>query len=123
MKRPSPERVRRVKRVLIVDDEPLIRSGLSKVLRGLAVVETADSGAQAIARINTRSYDVCFLDLFLHDASGLDIMRTIQKMSPTTRIAVMTAYADETTREVIRREAYQFLEKPLDLLKIREIIG
>jgi two-component system response regulator PilR (NtrC family) len=112
-----------VKRVLIVDDEPLIRSGLSKALKGLAVVETADSGAQAIARINTRFYDVCFLDVFLPDASGLDLMRTIQKLSPTTRIAVMTAYADETTREVIRKEAYRFLEKPLDLSQIREIVG
>jgi len=50
-------------------------------------------------------------------------MRTIQKISPTTRIAVMTAYADEKTREIIRRETYQFLEKPLDLSKIREIVG
>jgi two-component system response regulator PilR (NtrC family) len=112
-----------VKRVLIVDDEPLIRSGLSKALKGLAVVETADSAAQAMARVNARLYDVCFLDIFLPDASGIDVMRRIQKMSPTTKIAVMTAYADETTREIIRQEAYRFLEKPLDLSQIKEIIG
>jgi two-component system response regulator PilR (NtrC family) len=111
-----------VKRVLIVDDEPLIRSGLSKALGGLAVVETADSGAQAMARVNTRFYDICFLDVFLPDVSGLDVMRRIQKTSPNTKIAVMTAYADETTREMIGREAYRFLEKPLDLSQIREIV-
>ena len=113
----------RVKRVLIVDDEPLIRSGLSKALKGLAVVETADSGAQAIARVNTRFYDVCFLDVLLPDMSGIDVMRQIQKTSPTTRIVVMTAYADEPTREMIRREAYRFMEKPLDLSQIKEIVG
>jgi two-component system response regulator AtoC len=112
-----------VKRVLIVDDEPLICSGLSKALSGLAVVETADSGAQAIARIGTRFYDVCLLDASLPDVSGLDVMRRIQKISPNTKVAVMTAYADETTRETIEREAYRFLEKPLDLSQIREIVG
>ena len=112
-----------MKRVLIVDDEPLIRSGLSKALKGLAVVETAESGAQAIAQVDTRFYDVCFLDVFLPDVSGLDVMRRIRKTSPNTRIAVMTAYADETTRDIVRREAYRFLEKPLDLSQIREIVG
>jgi DNA-binding NtrC family response regulator len=111
-----------VKRVLIVDDEPLIRSGLSKALKVLAVVETADSGAQAIARVNTRFYDMCFLDVFLPDVSGIDVMRHIQKTSPNTKIVVMTAYADETTREIFQREAYRFMEKPLDLSEIKEIV-
>ncbi len=111
-----------MKRILIVDDEPLIRSGLSKALGGLAVVETAASAAQAIARVDSRFYDVCFLDVFLPDMSGIDVMRQIQKTSPNTEIVVMTAYADETTREMIRREACRFMEKPLDLSQIKEIV-
>jgi len=112
-----------VKRVLIVDDEPLIRSGLSKALKGLAVVETAESGAQAIARVAARFYDVCFLDFLLPDLNGLDVMRRIQQTSPNTKIAIMTAYADEATREIIRREAFRLLEKPLDLSQIKEIVA
>jgi DNA-binding NtrC family response regulator len=112
-----------VKRILIVDDEPLIRSGLSKALKGVAVVETADCGEQAITRVNTRFYDLCFLDVLLPDVSGLDVMKRIQKTSPDTRIVMMTAYADEATQEMIRREAYQFMEKPLDLSQIREIVA
>ena len=112
-----------MKRILIVDDEPLIRSGLSKALRGVAVIETADCGAQAIARVNTRFYDVCFLDVVLPDVSGIEVMRQIQKKSPDTKIVVMTAYADETTREIILREAYRFMEKPLDLSQIKEIVS
>ena len=113
----------RVKRILIVDDEPLIRSGLSKALKGVAVVETADSGAQAMARVNTRFYEICFLDVALPDVSGIEVMRQIQKTSPDTKIVVMTAYANETTRETIRREAYRFMEKPLDLSQIKEIVS
>ena len=120
---PPKDELPRVKRVLIVDDEPLIRSGLSKALRGLAVVETADSGAQAMARIATRFYDVCFLDLLLPDVSGLDVMRRIRKTSPNTKVAIMTAYADEATTETIRGEADRFLEKPLDLSQIKEIVA
>jgi DNA-binding NtrC family response regulator len=112
-----------VKRVLIVDDEPLIRSGLSKALKGLAVVETADSGAQAMACIAARFYDVCFLDLLLPDIGGLDVMRRIRKTSPNTKVAIMTAYANEAMAETIRREADRFLEKPLDLSQIREIVA
>ena len=112
---------RAVKRILIVDDEPLIRSGLSKALRGIAVVDTADSGEQANARLNASCYDVCFLDVVLPDVSGLDVMQQIKKTSPNTKIVIMTAYADETTRERIGREAHRFLEKPLDLSQIREI--
>jgi len=122
---PSPlkDESPRVKRVLIVDDEPLIRSGLSKALKGLAVVDTAESGAQAIARIAARFYDVCFLDLLLPDANGLDVMRRIRTASPNTRVAIMTAYADEATLEIVRREAYRLLEKPLDLSQIKEIVA
>jgi len=110
-----------VKRILIVDDEPLIRSGLSKALRSIAVVETADCGEQATARVNASFYDVCFLDVVLPDVSGLDVMQQIKQTSPKTKIVIMSAYADEATREKIAREACRFLEKPLDLSQIREI--
>jgi YesN/AraC family two-component response regulator len=112
-----------VKRILIVDDEPLILSGLSKALRGIAVVETADSGEQANARVNGSFYDVCFLDVVLPDASGLEVMQRIKRTSPNTKIVIMSAYADETTREIIGREADRFLEKPLDLSQIKEIVA
>jgi len=112
-----------VKSVLIVDEEPLIRSGLSKALRDIAVVDTADSGKQASARISACFYVICILALFLPDVSGLDVMREIKKKSPETKVVIMTAYADEATRLIIEQEAYRFVEKPMDLSEIREIVG
>ena len=112
-----------MKSVLIVDEEPLIRSGLSKALRDIAVVDTASSGKQASSRISGCFYDVCILALFLPDVSGLDVMREIKKKSPETKVVIMTAYADEATRLIIEQEAYRFVEKPMDLSEIREIVG
>jgi len=111
-----------VKRVLIVDDEPLIRSALSKALKGIAVVETAATGEQANARVRARSYDLCFLDVVLPDVSGLEVMQQIKKTSPKTKIVIMTAYATDTVREEIQKEAYRFMEKPLNLAQIKEIV-
>jgi DNA-binding NtrC family response regulator len=111
-----------VKRILIVDDEPLILSGLSKALKGIAVVETADTGEQATARVRACSYDVCFLDVVLPDVSGLEVMQQIKKMSPNTEVVIMTAFATDTMREEIRKEAYRFMEKPLHLSQIKEIV-
>ena len=111
-----------MKRVLIVDDEPLIRSALSKALKGIAVVETAATGEQANARVRARSYDLCFLDVVLPDVSGLEVMQQIKKTSPKTKIVIMTAYATDTVREEIQKEAYRFMEKPLNLAQIKEIV-
>jgi DNA-binding NtrC family response regulator len=110
-----------LKRILIVDDEPLIRSGLSRALKDIAVVETAETGEQATARVTASSFDVCFLDIVLPDVSGLVVMQQIKKMSPNTKIVIMTAYASDTTKEEIRKEAYLFMEKPLNLSQIKEI--
>jgi two-component system response regulator PilR (NtrC family) len=111
-----------MKRILIVDDEPLIRFSLSRALKGLAEVETADTGSNANARITSCFYDICFLDICLPDINGLDIMREISRKSPETKVVIMTAYADDSVRKKIDKEAYRFLEKPLDLSQVKAIV-
>jgi DNA-binding NtrC family response regulator len=121
--RHQPEkRLSKVKKVLVVDDQPLIRAGLSRALKGIAVVDTADSAKQANDRMSTCFYDVCIVDAFLPDVRGLAVIREIIRKSPNTKVVVMTAYADEAMREIIEKEAYRFIEKPLDLAEIREIV-
>jgi len=111
-----------MKRILIVDDEPLIRFSLARALEDLAEVETADTGSNANARINACFYDICFLDICLPDINGLDIMREISRISPETKVVIMTAYADDRVRNKIGKEAYRFLEKPLDLSQVKAIV-
>lgn len=111
-----------MKRVLIVDDEPLIRLGLAKALKDLAEVEAVESGKEASSRFASSSYDVCFLDVYLPDVNGIDVLREIRRLSPETIVVMMTAYADEEMRNTIGEEAHRFLEKPLDLGLVKSIV-
>src|SRR4051794_15449762 len=82
-------------RVLVVDDEPLIRWSMSETLsdRGYDVVEASD-GQSAIAAVSdsSRSFDVVLLDFRLPDSNDLTLLSTLRRLSPATQIILMTAY-------------------------------
>lgn len=79
-------------KILIVDDEKLILYSLSKTLgQGGAEVTAVSNGKDALSEIQRVSYDICFLDVQLPDANGLELMKTFRKLSPLTHIIIMTA--------------------------------
>lgn len=112
-----------MKRILIVDDESLILSALSKALLSICPeVKTAMSGAEAINEINSFFYDLCFLDIYLPDVSGIEVMKRINDISPETKIVIMTAYEiSDDIKAAIEDGAYLFIGKPFELLQIKEI--
>ena len=111
-------------RILVVDDELLVRSGISRALKGKAFVETAESAEEAIEAVLARSFDLCLLDVFLPGRNGLDAMRKIKEISPHTKVAIMTgSYLDESLKETIKNEAYAFLEKPFPVSRIWELVS
>ena len=103
-------------RVLIVDDERLIRWSLEQTLEKAGYdVETAESGAAAVAAANQEAPDLVLLDLKLPDSDGIDILRQVRALHPTTQIVIMTAYADVATAvKAMRLGAYDYLPKPID---------
>jgi DNA-binding NtrC family response regulator len=112
------------KRILIVDDEPLILSQMSKALYAICgfhgEIITAANGEDAIKEIDCSFYNICFLDIRLPDMNGLDVMKKIKKMSPDTVIAIMTgSYITEDMERTIGEGASLFLEKPFDFSKIK----
>ena len=119
-----------MKRILIVDDEDLIRYSLSAALRqDDTLVKPVSCGKEALGEIDTLFYDLCFLDVNLPDINGLDLMKTIKQTSPTTKIIIMTARAvaePELVRS-IQENAALFLSKPFDLdsvkLFVERILG
>ena len=109
-------------RVLVVDDEPLILYGISRFLYGRAVVKTVASAEEAIDEIVAQQYDLCFLDIMLPGMTGLDAMKIINELSPTTKVAIMTGNAlDEAMKMQIEDAAYAFIEKPFSLSHIKEV--
>jgi DNA-binding NarL/FixJ family response regulator len=85
-------------RVLLVDDHELIRSGLGAVIDledDMDVVGTAGSVAEAITRFNELRPDVVVADLQLQDGTGLDIVRSIRKVSNDTGLIVLTMHSGD----------------------------
>ncbi|RJQ51543.1 MAG: response regulator [Nitrospiraceae bacterium] len=111
------------KRILIVDDEALIRSGLSKCLSSNnAEIRTVSTGAGALDEIRSYPYDLCFLDIHLPDINGLDVMKTIKDSSPQTRVVIMTAHhVTDDMKNEIKKSAFSFVGKPFDLSQIKTL--
>lgn len=109
-------------RVLIVDDEPLIRTGLLRLFEKSAEVKTVGSAEEALDEIGAQHYDLCFLDFILPGMTGLDAMKIINERSSNTKVAIMTgSHLDEVTKEQIEDTAFAFIEKPFEISRIKEI--
>lgn len=102
-------------RLLIVDDQPLIRRGLAMMLAtepGIEVVGQAADGLEAIELALTTSPDVVVMDLQMPRASGVVATREITARRPATRVVVLTTYDhDELVFEAIRAGAQAYLLK------------
>jgi DNA-binding response OmpR family regulator len=118
------------KRILIVDDESLIRHSLSMALRqDDTFVKAVPCGKDALSEIDTFFYNLCFLDVNLPDINGLDLMKAVKRSSPATKIIIMTgAMVDDPEKlQSIQANANLLLSKPFDLdcvkLFVDQIIG
>lgn len=113
-----------MKKVLVVDDDALIRFSLSAILKTEQTAVTAvETGGAAIEEIDRTTFDACFLDLHLPDMSGSKVMEAMRQNSPSTRIAIMTGgEVSDELMAAIRRQAQLFLEKPFDLHAAKEFV-
>jgi len=102
-------------RLLIVDDQPLIRRGLSLMLAaepGIDVVGQAADGQEAIDRAQQWLPDVVLMDLQMPRVSGVVATREITARLPATRVVVLTTFDDdELVFEAIRAGAHAYLLK------------
>jgi two-component system response regulator AtoC len=106
-----------VKRVLVIDDEPSIRESLEMFLteKGL-LVSTAATGSEGLELWQKHNPQVIILDIKLPDISGLDILKKITAKDPDVKVIMITAHHDmESTIKAMRRGAYDYIHKPLDV--------
>jgi CheY-like chemotaxis protein len=115
---------KKIKHILVVDDENLIRYTLSAAFQDAETeVIAAPDGKSALKALRDWYFDFCFLDLHLPDMSGLDIMRMIRLTAPTTKVIIMTgSVVDDTTGKAIRENAYLLLGKPFDLFQVKRVL-
>jgi CheY-like chemotaxis protein len=113
-----------MKKILIVDDEYLIRYSLSATFTSAdAEVITAADGKAAMKAINDNRFDLCILDIHLPDMDGLEIMKMLGQASPWTKITIMTgSEISETMMHAIQENAILLIAKPFDLDRLRAFV-
>ena len=112
--------------ILIVDDEPNIRAGLAKGLAAEAdFIETAGTVNEAIDKFDSGHFQVVIADVRMPgDRDGLDLISIIKEKKPDTVTIVITAHGTvDTAVDAMRRGAFDFISKPVDLKLIRQQVG
>lgn len=92
-------------RLVLVDDHELVRHGIRALVEAepdLEVVGEAASVAEAVRRIGFDEPDVVVLDLDLPDGSGIEVCRRVRTVSPSSRVLILTGFADEAALAAAR---------------------
>jgi DNA-binding NtrC family response regulator len=113
-------------RVLVVDDEPLVRWSIAETLRagGYDVLEAGDGDTALHTLIEDRQPpDAILLDLRLPDCGDLRLLETMTLILPGTPIVLMTAFGTpELVQQARQLGAYAVLEKPFDLQALEPLL-
>jgi len=102
-------------RVLVVDDEEVVRLGYRRVLAadGFCVI-AAGNGHEALDLMGADRFDVVLLDLRMPGMDGMDVLRAIKEQWPRSEVVVVTGYPSiDTAKEAVKLGAYDYLAKPV----------
>lgn len=112
------------KRILVVDDEPNSREGLSKILtkEGYEVI-TADNGEAALEQAEKEAFDLIITDLKMPNINGMDVLEKIRESKPDIGVVIVTAYGEvDSYLKAMTLGAYEYLNKPIKLDELRRVI-
>lgn len=113
-------------RVLVADDQKVVRDGLAMILAhldGIAVVGTAVDGADAVRQARALTPDVVLMDLHMPGMNGVEATDILSRETPSARVVVLTTYADDQwVFSALRAGARGFLTKDADAGEIRHAL-
>ncbi len=107
-------------RILIVDDEPKIRSFIGRALAATGyATEFADSGAEGLRRALATRYDLVILDLVMPDLDGRQVLGRLLAARPGQAVIVLSCVADVAAKvDCLERGAQDYLTKPFSLAEL-----
>jgi len=113
------------KRVLVVEDDPVIAARIEFALEKDCAVVTVDEGEAAIRHLLSENYDCVLLDLTLAHLSGFDVLRHMIVRQPRflKSTIIMTAATDESLQFIDRKAVAGVLRKPFDLGTLHEVVA
>ncbi|MGE0464493.1 MAG: sigma-54-dependent transcriptional regulator [Vicinamibacterales bacterium] len=105
--------------ILVVDDEPGVRSSVAGVLRDEGFeVDAASTGEECLARVAERAYDVILLDIWLPGIDGLTTLQRLGERQVDAQVVIISGHGNiESAVRAIKMGAFDFVEKPLSLEK------
>ena len=106
--------------ILIIDDERAIRSALKEILEfENHKVEDAENGFLGLEKIKQKSFDIIFCDIKMPKMDGMEVLENMSKLDIHTPVIMISGHGNiETAVEAIKKGAYDFIQKPLDLNRI-----
>jgi putative nucleotidyltransferase with HDIG domain len=108
-------------RILIVDDDPLIRSTLKDILSGIGgyEVDVAVNGMEGLNKIRGYEYDIIFTDLTMPKVNGMDLLKETRRINSSIPVVVITGFSTiENAVLAMREGAYDFLTKPFRIDRV-----
>lgn len=107
-------------RVLIVDDERAIRNSLKEILTDEGYdADIAEDGAAAISKVEKEKFDVIFCDIKMPGMDGIEVLDKLVEMGVDAAVVMISGHGDiDTAVECIKKGAFDFVQKPLDLNRI-----
>jgi DNA-binding NtrC family response regulator len=103
-------------RILIVDDELVVRDSLQKWFDSEGYeTAVAASGREALTAIQQKQWDLALLDIKMPGMDGMELQKRLREIDPELTVIIMTGYASvETAVEALKRGAYDYITKPVD---------
>ncbi len=112
-------------KILVIDDEKVIRNGCREVLTQEGYEATlAENGKLGLNMIEKAHFDVILLDLMMPGLSGFDVLSHVKALHPDTSIIVITGYATiENSIEAMKKGAFDFIPKPFSPDQLRVVVS
>lgn len=113
-----------LRKLLVVDDEPLVRQTLSFILQDEYEVTSVGSGAEAIEASMREPFPVVILDLCMEGLSGIETLQRLKKIRETQNVIILTAYeSTETAIAALNLGAFNYLTKPFERAQLKRVIS
>lgn len=112
-------------KILIIDDEELVRESLGEILRLEGyTVEAAESGEVALQRLEEEPFDLLLLDLKMPGIDGVEVMHTVFKNYQDTKVILLTGHGSmESAIEALRSGANDYLLKPVQTRELLQSVA
>ena len=107
-------------KILIIDDERSIRNSLKEILMDEGYdVDVAENGIQGVEMVDKEKYNIIFCDIKMPEMDGIEVLDKLTKMGVDSAIVMISGHGDiDTAVECIKKGAFDFIRKPLDLNRI-----